>query len=47
MVLTEFGKLPPTGPNAWVGFGASVTFLLLFIALPFITKAEAKKVGGK
>ncbi|MDD2827985.1 MAG: cytochrome bc complex cytochrome b subunit [Sulfuricurvum sp.] len=47
MVLTEFGKLPPTGPNAWVGFGASLTFLVLFIALPFITKAEAKKVGGK
>ena len=47
MVLTEFGKLPPTGPNAWVGFGASLTFLVLFIALPFITKAEAKKVEGK
>lgn len=47
MVLTEFGKLPPTGPNAWVGFGASLMFLVLFIALPFITKAEAKKVGGK
>ncbi|MGD9970791.1 MAG: cytochrome bc complex cytochrome b subunit [Sulfuricurvum sp.] len=43
MVLTEFGKLPPTGPNAWVGFGASLTFLVLFIALPFITKAEGKK----
>ncbi len=47
MVLTEFGKLPPTGPNAWVGFGASLMFLVLFIALPFITKAEAKKVEGK
>ncbi|MFA6628256.1 MAG: cytochrome bc complex cytochrome b subunit [Sulfuricurvum sp.] len=47
MVLTEFGKLPPTGPNAWVGFGASLTFLVLFIALPFITKIEAKKAGGK
>ena len=47
MVLTEFGKLPPTGPNAWVGFWASLVFLVLFVALPFITKAEAKKVEGK
>jgi len=46
IVLTVYGKLPPTGTNAWVGFYASVTFLVLFIALPFITKAEAKKVGG-
>ena len=47
IILTIYGKLPPTGTNAWVGFYASVTFLLLFLALPFITKAEAKKVGGK
>jgi len=47
MVLTVYGKLPPTGANAWVGFASSITFLTLFIALPFITKAEAKKVGGK
>jgi ubiquinol-cytochrome c reductase cytochrome b subunit len=47
MVLTEFGKLPPTGPNAWVGFGASLTFLVLFLSLPFITKMEAKKAGRK
>jgi ubiquinol-cytochrome c reductase cytochrome b subunit len=47
MVLTLFGKLPPTGPNAWVGFGASLTFLILFIALPFVTMAEAKKAKGK
>ncbi len=47
IVLTIYGKLPPTGTNAWVGFYASVAFLLLFLALPFITKAEAKKVGGK
>lgn len=47
IVLTVYGKLPPTGTNAWVGFYASVTFLVLFIALPFITKAEAKKVGGE
>lgn len=45
-VLTIFGKLPPTGANAWVGFYASITFIVLFVALPFLTKLEAKKVGG-
>lgn len=47
IVLTVYGKLPPTGTNAWVGFYSSVAFLLLFAALPIITKLEAKKVGGK
>jgi len=47
MVLTLYGKLPPTGMNAWVGFASSMTFLVLFAALPIITKMEAKKVGGK
>ena len=42
IVLTVYGKLPPTGVNAWVGFVAAVIFLGLFIALPFITKHEAK-----
>jgi len=42
IVLTVYGKLPPTGVNAWVGFVAAVIFLGLFIALPFITKYEAK-----
>ena len=42
IVLTVYGKLPPTGVNAWVGFVAAVIFLGLFIALPFITKQEAK-----
>jgi len=42
IVLTVYGKLPPTGVNAWVGFVAAVLFLGLFIALPFITKHEAK-----
>jgi ubiquinol-cytochrome c reductase cytochrome b subunit len=46
-VLTIFGKLPPTGVNAWVGFFASITFLGLFISLPFLTKIEAKMAGGK
>ena len=47
IVLTVYGKLPPTGVNAWVGFVASVTFLVLFIVLPFLTKIEAKKMGRK
>ncbi|NLC27374.1 MAG: cytochrome bc complex cytochrome b subunit [Campylobacteraceae bacterium] len=44
IVLTVYGKLPPTGPNAWVGFSAAIIFILLFISLPFITKGESK--GG-
>jgi ubiquinol-cytochrome c reductase cytochrome b subunit len=47
IVLTIYGKLPPTGINAWVGFVASVTFLVLFAILPVITKKEANKMGGK
>jgi ubiquinol-cytochrome c reductase cytochrome b subunit len=47
VVLTIWGKLPPTGANAWVGFFASITFLLLLLVLlPLITKIEAKKAGG-
>ncbi len=47
IVLTIYGKLPPTGVNAWVGFFSSMTFLILFALLPVITKMEAKKVGGE
>ncbi|MEZ7935112.1 MAG: cytochrome bc complex cytochrome b subunit [Sulfurospirillum sp.] len=46
IVLTVYGKLPPTGANAWVGFGAALTFIVLFIVLPIITKMEAKCNGG-
>ena len=50
IVLTVYGKLPPTGLNVWVGFVASVLFLaLLLIVLPLITRAEQKefqKAGG-
>jgi ubiquinol-cytochrome c reductase cytochrome b subunit len=46
IVLTVYGKLPPTGANAWVGFFAALSFILLFVALPIITKMEAK-VGGE
>ena len=43
IVLTIYGKLPPTGVNAWVGFYASLVFLLLFIViLPWITILERK-----
>jgi len=41
IVLTVYGKLPPTGANAWVGFGATIVFITLFIVLPIITKMEA------
>ncbi len=41
IVLTVYGKLPPLGVNNYVGFGASITFILLFAVLPFITKKDA------
>lgn len=47
IVLTVYGKLPPTGSNAWIGFFAAIIFLLLFIALPIITKMEAKSQGAQ
>ncbi len=47
IVLTVYGKLPPTGPNAWVGFVAALSFILLFVVLPIITKMEAKNGGEK
>ena len=47
IVLTVYGKLPPTGVNAWVGFVAAVIFLALFIALPLITKREAAQGGAQ
>ncbi|HIE34650.1 MAG TPA: cytochrome bc complex cytochrome b subunit, partial [Campylobacterales bacterium] len=47
IILTIWGKLPPTGLNAWIGFFSSIIFLvLLLVALPMITKKEAKKAGG-
>ena len=41
IVLTVYGKLPPLGINTWIGFVAAMTFILLFVALPFITKKDA------
>jgi ubiquinol-cytochrome c reductase cytochrome b subunit len=46
IVLTVYGKLPPTGTNAWVGFFAAMSFILIFLALPIITRGEDKKAGG-
>ena len=45
IVLTVYGKLPPTGANAWVGFFAAVAFILLFVLLPVITKLDQKRRG--
>ncbi|OPX27116.1 MAG: cytochrome b [Campylobacteraceae bacterium 4484_166] len=46
IVLSVYGKLPPTGANAWVGFGATFVFLALFISMPFITKLDGKRRGA-
>ncbi|MFW6307367.1 MAG: cytochrome b [Campylobacterales bacterium] len=46
IVLTIYGKLPPTGINAWIGFAASTTFLALFVILPIITKFENSNAKG-
>ncbi|WP_024954224.1 cytochrome b [Sulfurospirillum arcachonense] len=46
IVLTVYGKLPPMGINTYIGFVAAVSFILLFVALPFITKCDAKHTGG-
>ena len=46
IILTVYGKLPPTGANAWVGFFAALAFILLFLVLPIVTKIDAKKRGS-
>ena len=41
IVLTIWGKLPPTGVNAYIGFVASIIYLaLLLVLLPLIIFAE-------
>ncbi len=45
IILTVYGKLPPTGTNAWVGFYAAVAFILIFLVLPIVTKIDAKRRG--
>ncbi|WP_086253795.1 cytochrome b [Campylobacter sp. P091] len=43
IILTVYGKLPPTGFNAWIGFFSSVGYLvLLLVVLPIITIKERK-----
>lgn len=37
IVLTIWGKLPPTGLNAFIGYVAGVVFLALFVILPAVT----------
>jgi ubiquinol-cytochrome c reductase cytochrome b subunit len=46
VILSVYGKLPPTGANAWVGFYATAMFLLLWVVLPIVTKIDAKKRGA-
>jgi ubiquinol-cytochrome c reductase cytochrome b subunit len=42
--LTVYGKLPPTGINAWIGFVFSISFLaLLLVVLPLISAIERKR----
>ena len=42
IILTAMGKVPPIEPFGTVGFYAAVTFIGLWIVLPFITKFEKK-----
>ena len=46
IVLSVYGKLPPSGANAYVGFAATAVFLVLWFALPIITKIDAKRRGA-
>jgi len=42
LVLTFMGKLPPAGIWSTIGLVAAITFFILWIALPIITKSEKK-----
>jgi len=42
IILTAMGKVPPIEPFGTIGFFAALTFIGLWIALPFITKIEKK-----
>jgi ubiquinol-cytochrome c reductase cytochrome b subunit len=41
ILLTIYGKFPPTGFNAFMGYFASIVFIMLFAILPLVTKADA------
>ncbi len=43
IALTAMGKLPPEGIFSTIGLYAAVTFIALWVALPFITMMEKKK----
>ena len=47
IILTVYGKLPPTGVNAWIGFASSLAFLYLFLFLPYVTIKEREYNEGK
>ncbi len=40
IVLTAMGKLPPEGIFSTIGLVAAIVFIVLWVALPFITKKE-------
>jgi len=42
IVLSVMGKVPPVNPWTMIGKTATWTFIILWIVLPFITKAEKK-----
>ncbi len=42
IILTMMGKLPPEGMFSTIGLWAAIAFIVLWVALPFITKNEKK-----
>jgi len=42
IVLTAMGKLPPAGIFSTIGLVSAILFIVMWIALPFITKFEKK-----
>jgi ubiquinol-cytochrome c reductase cytochrome b subunit len=42
IVLTTMGKLPPEGIFSQIGFVSAILFVVMWIALPFITAREKK-----
>jgi len=47
IVLTIMGKVPPMGIYTTIGTVAAWTFILLWVALPFVTKMEKPVRGAK
>ncbi len=45
IILTIWGKLPPTGFNAYIGYVAAVGFLALWAALPAVTARKKGLLG--